>query len=55
MICQADENTIQQWREYGVPDDASTRDYAASLVLKLADERDEWREIAWNLIEGGGA
>ena len=51
MICASDEQTIATWRDHGIPDDQSTRDHAAHLVLKLADERDEWRALATELVD----
>lgn len=49
--CPQDEDIIATWRAHGIPNDQSTRDAAARIVLKLADDRDYWRDLAMSFID----
>lgn len=49
-LCDEDRRMIDVWREHGIPDDSSTREFAVKVIGKLVDDLEEMHDIVDQLF-----
>lgn len=49
-LCDEDRRIIAVWREHGIPDDQSTREFAVRVIGKLVDDLDEMHDVVDQLF-----